>query len=174
MEPSIIALAIICCFLTLGIRIFFSKPPFQVKNPWTQILIPLLVGFFIWVGTIVYLEIRSNSFQPTLGDYVCGILIFLCAFWCHYWLGNIAGGFRVQMHLNIASQENPISLEKWMRDFGGLGMDIFLKDRIESVLLPWKTVSLINCQIHLLPGWGTFFGAVIGLLNFLLPKVRGD
>lgn len=173
MDPSIIALAIICSFLTLVLRIIFSKHPIQVKNPWTRLLISLLVGFFIWTCSIAYLHLRFLFFQPSLADYVCGVLIFLCAFWCHYWLGNLAGGFRVQMHLNIASQKHPISLEEWMRGFGGLGMEMFLKDRIESILLPWKTVSLINYQLHLLPGWGTFFGRVIFVLKFVLPNVRG-
>jgi hypothetical protein len=123
----------------------------------------------------IYLTTPTYS-RSAIGwaDILCGILIFLCAFWCNYWSANLAGGFRVQMQMNLAGQRRPISLKEWMDTFGGLGMEVFLLDRMESVLIPWKAAAFENGYLRLLPGWGVFFSKVMILLRVLFPKVRGE
>jgi len=174
MIPNTIALAIITSFLTLAIRIIISGRPFRVKNTWTQIIVSIFIGMILWVLSILLIRSPSTPSKLVWGNIICGVLIFLNAFWCNYWSGNLAGGFRVQMQFNIAKQNSPISLENWMKIFGGLGMEAFLKDRIESVLIPSSTVTLENGQLRLLPGWGTFFGRVSEILKNTMPKVRSD
>jgi hypothetical protein len=174
MIPNIIALAIVTSFLTLAIRIIVSRRPFQIKSTWTQITVSTIVGLIIWVSMILLTQSKSLSTETVWGDLICGILIFWSAFWCNYWSGNLAGGFRVQMQFNIARQNTPISLEEWMKIFGGLGMEAFLKDRIESILVPWNTIALENGGLRLLPGWGTFFGRLAWVLEKIMPNVRSD
>lgn len=174
MIPNIIALAVITSLLTLIIRIIVSRRPFWIRKPWHQLIISMLIGAILWALSILlmgYINVPSDS---AWGDILCGILIFFCAFWCNYWSGNLAGGFRVQMQFDIAEQNIPISLEKWMKIFGGLGMEVFLKDRIESILIPWNTVALENGQLRLLPGRGTFFGRLAGILKKIIPIRSND
>lgn len=172
--PPIIALAIICSISTLLIRIVITHRPFHIKNVWHQIFGSLIIGIIIWV--VSFLITRSNSPVSVneWADIICGILIFLCAFWCHYWIGNFAGGFRIQMQVNLASQKEPISLQEWMKTFSGLGMETFLQDRIQSILIPWNTVEYKNDHLCLLSGWGTFFAGLMNILKYIFPKVRGD
>jgi hypothetical protein len=171
MIPTIIALAIASGLSTLLIRIAISRPPFRVKNLWSQIFISVGLGATLWLVAVVLIN-PAVKVDEKWGDIFCGTLILLCTFWCNYWIGNFAGGFRVQMQLNIADQKQPITFEEWMNTFGGLGMEAFLKDRLQSILIPWKTIAIENDQLRLLPGWGMFFGKVMVILQKILPKVR--
>src|ERR1041385_8259180 len=120
MIPPIIALALISSFCTLFIRIIISHRPFQIKGGWQQIIGATMTGGILWVLSIILIKPGFSLSAPEWWDVLCGILIFLCAFWCNYWSGNLAGGFRVQMQINLADQKKPISLEEWMTTFGGL------------------------------------------------------
>lgn len=173
MIPTIIALAITSGLSTLLFRIIISRPPFRVKKIWSQIFISMGLGAILWGLSIVLINPALSS-NEKWADIFCGILILLCAFWCNYWIGNFAGGFRVQMQMNIADQMQPITFEGWMKTFGGLGMETFLKDRIQSILIPWKTIAIENNQLRLLPGWGTFFGKAMDILKRVFPTVRRD
>jgi hypothetical protein len=174
MMPPVILLALICGFSTLFVRIIISHRPFLVRNIWHQILISTAAGAMLWIISIFLIMPASWRSEIGWADILCGILIFLCAFWCNYWSTNLAGGFRVQMQLNLANQTRPISLQEWMNTFGGLGMEVFLKDRIESILIPWNAVAFEKGKLRLLPGWGLFFSKVIILLRVLLPRLRGE
>jgi hypothetical protein len=174
MPPPIIALAIVCSLFTLVIRVIISRPPFRIKNVWSQIFSSLTVAVIIWITSIFFIKPASPISKTEWRDIVCGILIFLNAFWCHYWIGNFAGGFRVQMQINLASQKRPISIEEWMNTFGGLGMEAFLRDRLQSILIPWNTVKLEGGQLRLRAGWGIFFGRLMRIVKNILPKVRGN
>ncbi|MBK9926882.1 MAG: hypothetical protein IPP66_16550 [Anaerolineales bacterium] len=173
MIPPIIALAIICSLSTLAIRVIISRHPFRIKNVWRQIFGSLLLSAIAWVA-LIYITRAASPTSNEWGDIICGVLIFLCAFWCHYWIGNFAGGFRVQMQVNLANQKVPIALEEWMKTFSGLGMETFLQDRIQAILIPWNTVEYKNGQLHLLNGWGTFFASLMNILKYIFPKVRGE
>lgn len=170
MISPIIAIAILSGFSTLLFRMIISRPPFRVKNIWSQIIISVIAGAILWLGSVCL--IGSPITYRHSGDIICGILIFLCAFWCNYWISNFAGGFRVQMQLNIADQKRAITFDEWMRTFGGLGMEVFLRDRVQSILIPWKTVALENGTLRLLQGWGMFFGRIMTILRKILPGVR--
>jgi len=174
MIPSIINLAIVCSISTLLIRVIISRKPFLIKNIWTQIISSLIIAAIIWAASIYLTKSSSPISGAEWGDILCGVLIFLSAFWCHYWIGNFAGGFRVQMLNNLASQKQPISKEEWMNTFGGLGMEAFLRDRIQSILIPWQVINLEHGQLRLLAGWGTFFGKLVKLLEIIMPGVRDD
>jgi hypothetical protein len=174
MIPQVILLALISSFSTLFIRIIISHRPFFVRNIWHQILASTIAGAFFWVISIFLIIPASSRSEIGWADILCGILIFLCAFWCNYWSTNLAGGFRVQMQINLANQKKPISLKEWMATFGGLGMEVFLKDRIESILIPWNTIAVENGNLRLLPGWGVFFSKLMILLRILFPKVRDE
>src|SRR5437867_1762882 len=110
MIPQIIILSLITSFSTLFIRMIISHRPFLVKNIWYQILGATIAGCILWVILIFLITPRLS--QIRWEDILCGILIFLCAFWCNYWSTNLAGGFRIQMQMNLASQKRPISFEE--------------------------------------------------------------
>jgi hypothetical protein len=171
MPPPVIALAILCSLSTLLIRVIIARRPFRIKNVWHQIFGSLMIALTLWAVTVLFSTPMS---EQNWGDVICGILIFGCAFWCQYWIGNFAGGFRIQMQINLAGQKTPISLEEWMKTFSGLGMEVFLHDRIQAILIPWNTVEYKNGHLHLLSGWGTFFASLMNILKFILPKVRSN
>ena len=172
MIPSIIAFAILTGFSTLIFRMILSHRPFRLAGTWTQIIVSSLSGLSLWIVLVLLL----HSIAPISGaekwDMVCGVLIHLCAFWCNFWIGNLVGGFRAQMTFNLASQTRPVTLVEWMAAFGGLGMDAFLKDRMKSILIPWKIVSVHDNKMILLPGWGIFFGRLMAVLEIMLYRMR--
>jgi hypothetical protein len=60
-----------------------------------------------------------------------------------------------------------------MMAFGGFGMKVFLRDRLTSILIPWRIVTVEDDKVNLLPGWGIFFGRLMVILKFILYNVRG-
>ena len=170
MPSPIIAFAIICSLSTLLIRVVIARRPFRIKNIWHQIFISLIAAIAIWAVAVF----RTPISEQNWGDVICGVLIFGCAFWCQYWIGNFAGGFRIQMQINLADQQAPLSLEEWMKTFSGLGMEAFLQDRIQAILIPWNTVEYKNGQLYLLRGWGTFFASLMNILKYIFPRVRSN
>jgi hypothetical protein len=174
MIPRIIVLAILTGFSTLIFRIIFSHRPFRLAGFWTQIAVSSLSGVSLWIVLLIILHTTNPITWAERWDVVCGVLIHLCAFWCNYWIGNLGGGFRVQMAINLADQTRPVTLEEWMAAFSGLGLDVFLKDRLNSILIPWKIVSVNDHKITLLPGWGMFFGKLIAILEILLYRMRSS
>jgi hypothetical protein len=174
MMAPIIILAVIAGFSTLVFRIILSHRPFRLVNYWTQFIVSSLLGLLLWLGLIVGSYATAFLSGVDGFDVVCGILVYLCALWCNYWVCNLAGGFRMLMMANLADQTDPISLETWMAAFGGLGMDVFLQDRIQSILIPLKIVSIEENKMTLLPGWGLFFARIMAVLQILLYQVRSD
>jgi len=103
---------------------------------------------------------------------LCGALVILCAIWGNYWLGNFGGGFRINMLVILAAQHKPISFEQWMDLYGGLGMDVFLRDRLRSILIPWGIVKEEKGSISLTTTKGKLFGVMMNILYILLQGKR--
>ena len=172
MPPAIIALAILASFSTLVFRLIISHRPLRISGGWTQIIVSSILGGGLWIGsTLLYLA-NTASYENTGWDLLCGILILLCALWCQYWIGNLGGGFRVQMQITLADQTRPVSLEEWMDLFNGRGMQVFLADRLNSILIPWKIVEVKNSKVRLLPGCGMFYGRLMSIIKKMLPNLR--
>ncbi len=81
-------------------------------------------------------------------------------------------GFRVQMQINLADQSSPITLGEWMSKYDGRGMDAFLADRMKSILISWKIVTIEKDRVQLTQGWGSFYGNLMNILNIILPTMR--
>jgi len=167
-----IALAILSGFSILIFRIILSHRPFRLSGTWKQIIVSTLAGAALWVMLALMTVSPAQRFSIEINDLICGVLILLCAFWCNYWISNLAGGFRAQMAFNLVRQSQPISLAEWMAEFGGLGMEAFLADRTKSILIPWRIASLQDDKMSLLPGWGVFLGRLMNILEMLLYRLR--
>lgn len=172
MIPRIIALAILTGFSTLIFRVILPRRPFCLTGAWSQIIISSFLGLSLWFVLIVQVSPSALISEVEKWDVVCGALIHLCAFWCNYWICNLAGGFRAQMVITLAAQNSPVTLEEWMASFGGIGMDAFLRDRTTSILIPWKIALVQDDKMFLLPGWGLFFGRLMTILEIVLYRVR--
>lgn len=172
MPPAIITLAILAGFYTLVFRLIISHRPLRISGGWAQIILPSILGGGLWIGSTMLTLANTPSYENAGWDLVCGILILLCVLWCQYWIGNLGGGFRVQMQITLADQTQPVSLEKWMALFNGRGMEVFLADRLNSILIPWKIVDVKNGKVRLLPGWGMFYGRLMSIIKKIIPNLR--
>jgi hypothetical protein len=172
MPPIIIALAIMAGFSTLVFRLIISHRPLRISGSWTQIILSSILGVGLWIFSTLLTLANTPSYENKGWDLFCGILILMCVLWCNYWIGNLGGGFRVQMQITLADQTQPVSLEKWMEAFNGRGMRIFLADRLNSILIPGKIVEEKNGKVRLLPGWGMFYGRLMNLIKKILPNLR--
>ena len=172
MIPTIIALAIISGFSIIVFRVVISHFPFYISGVWKQIIISSGMGAGLWLLLTLLYHANTSFSKIDWWDILCGILFLLSAFWCNYWVSNLANGFRMQMQINLVDQPVPVSLEEWMAAFGGWGMDAFLDDRFKSILIPWKIIAIENGKAHLLPGWGMFFGRMMNLIKIILPNMR--
>lgn len=149
--------------------IFSSRLPL-FKSWIIQYITASLSGFLLWF----VLAIAFDAPWDYRWDILCGVLILLCAIWSNYWLGNLRGGFRINMLLKIAEQTRPVSLDEWMSLYGGLGMDAFLRDRLKAILIPWRIVEEHNDIIRLTRGRGDFFGWGMDVLYRLLQGSRRE
>jgi hypothetical protein len=172
MIPSIIAFAILASFSTLIFRVILPHRPFFLTGAWAQVIVSSLFGISVWIVLVLRAYPFGLISEIEIWDVVCGVLIHLCALWCNYWICNLSGGFRAQMAITLADQTCPVTLEEWMVAFGGLGMNAFLKDRMTSILIPWKIAFVRNDKLTLLPGWGLFFGRLMVFLEIVLYRVR--
>jgi hypothetical protein len=164
---------ILSIFSGLSIPLFtalFSIPNVRIRAGWARYISSSSAGFVLWLILIVLFGFPINS----QWDLLCGVLVILCAIWSNYWLGNFGGGFRVNMLLNLAEKTTPIPIEEWMCIYGGLGMEKFLSDRLQSILIPWKIVKLAEGVVSLTPDRGKFFGWVMNVLYGLLQGERRE
>jgi hypothetical protein len=166
------SLAIILSIVSgISIPIFmalFSNPHLKIKSGWTRYIASSCAGFILW---LILLGI-SDSIHSNRWDLVCGGLVILCAIWANYWLGNLGGGFRINMLVILAAQREPVSFEQWMNLYGGLGMEEFLQDRLRSILIPWGIVRETNGTILLTATRGKLFGWLMNILYILLQGKR--
>jgi hypothetical protein len=168
----VIEFSIISGLATLLFRMLFSVLHFQKTHIWVQIIISGFLSVILWIVLILLARFINPDIVIREGDILCGCLILMCAFWCNYWIGNLAGGFRVQMLISLKDRSQPVPLEDWMRLFGNLGMEAFLKDRLRSILIPWKIVAQEEGKYRLLPGWGIFFGRLFSLFDKVFFTLR--
>jgi hypothetical protein len=173
MIPTIVGLAILFGFSTLVFRIILSHRPFRIRGG-AQIILPFILGVILWIIFSIWYIALTQSLKDIGWDILCGILILFCALWCHYWIGNLAGGFRVQMQIALSDQASPLSLDQWMSIFDGKGMDAFLADRLKSILISMKIVTIEKDRVQLTRGWGSFYGKLMNLLIIILPGMRNS
>ena len=167
---QLIVLSIIAGFSIPFFSYIFSSRIQLIKSKMIQYVTASIFGFLLWF----FLAVIFNISWHNKWDILCGVLIILCAVWSNYWLGNLGGGFRINMLLKIAEQKQPVSLDEWMDLYGGLGMDAFLRDRLRTILIPWKIVEENNGIITLTKERGYFFGWGMKVLYQLLQGSRRE
>jgi hypothetical protein len=168
----IIEYAIISSFATLLFRMLFSILPFRKTHIWAQIIFSTFLGLILWIILILLASYDVPDIKIKWADILCGGLILMCALWCNYWISNFSGGFRIQMLLILKNFSQPISIDEWMRQFGNLGMEAFLRDRMRSILIPWKIAVQEEGKIYLTHRWGVFFGRLFVLLDGIFINLR--
>jgi hypothetical protein len=173
MIPPVVGLAILFGFSILVFRVILSHWPFRIRGG-AQIILPLVLGVSLWIFFSTLYIVQKHPLKDVGWDILCGILILLCSYWCHYWIGNLAGGFRVQMQIALAAQTAPVTFGEWMSKFGGRGMDAFMADRMKSILILWKIVTIEKDRVQLTRGWGSFYGKLMNLLQIILPGMRNS
>ncbi len=166
----IIVFSIIAGFSIPFFTYIFSRRILLFRSKMIQYITASVFGFLLWF----FLARIFNTPWNNEWDILCGTLIILCAIWSNYWLGNLGGGFRINMLLKIAEQKQPVSLDEWMDLYGGLGMDAFLSDRLKAILLPWKIVEEKNGIITLTKERGYFWGWGMKVLYQLLQGSRRE
>ena len=166
----IILLAIISGILIPFLMNLYSRLPFFRKNGWYLIIGASLSGLLTWLILLIICRAIPKAGAYWQADLLCGFLVWLCASWCNYWLCNFGGGFRINMLVDLARQKEPITIEEWMSSFNHLGMEAFFKDRIESILLPFKVIEIEGEQVRLTNSWGRFFGTCASILRFRLER----
>jgi hypothetical protein len=133
--------------------------------------------YLAWLaGALVWLVLLSQLSRPVFPltpgrrwDLLCGALILGCSFWGDYWLANLGGGFRVLMLLDLADAGRPLTQQEWMDRYGGgRGMNEFLSDRLRSILVPLKVVSLDQNDVILTSVRGRILGLLVWTLSLLL------
>jgi len=167
---QLIVLSIIAGFSIPFFSFIFSSRILLFKSKMIQYVTASIFGFLLWF----FLAMTFNIAWHNKWDILCGVLIILCAVWSNYWLGNLGGGFRINMLLKIAEQTRPVSLDEWMDLYGGLGMNAFLRDRLRTILIPWKIVEEHNGIITLTKERGYFFGWGMKVLYQLLQGSRRE
>jgi hypothetical protein len=174
MIVNAISLAIPAGFSILLFRVILSHQPLKIKDSLAQLIISSMMGVVVWIVSMVILLKSSALQENNEWDFLCGVLILLCAFWCNYWISNLAGGFRIHMQLSLAENSEPLTIEEWMASYDKGGMELFLSDRIESILVRNNIVMVENGLVRLTSGPGYFWAKVLSILNFIFPNLRAD
>lgn len=151
--------------------VFFSRKP---------LCLPLLLkrygaatgaAFFLWVLMLVCgSKISWGSGLSNAPSLLAGILLILACVFLNYYIGNIAGGFRIEILVNLADSKTPLSLEEWMAVYGkGAGMRYFLEDRLRSTLISWNLAIQDGDKITLTP-----LGRLAGKVNLFFAQLFSE
>lgn len=101
---------------------------------------------------------------------LAGALLILAAVFCNYYLGNISGGFRIEILVNLAEAGKALTLDEWMALYGkGAGMRYFLEDRLKTTLISWNLATQSGDQITLTP-----LGRLGGRVNCFLARLFSE
>jgi hypothetical protein len=120
--------------------IIFAHRPLKILSIVKRYIVSTGCGASVWVFLLkinggLVLEINPGYCLAILA----GALVFLSAVFFNYYLGNISGGFRIEMLVNMSQSRQPVSLAEWMALYGkGRGMHYFLEDRLKATLIPWR------------------------------------
>jgi len=140
----------------------FSRKPFRLPMTLPRYGAATVSGFLVW-GLLLWFNqsaLLESVFERCLA-LLAGALIMVTAFAFNYYLGNVYGGFRVEMLVNIYNAKRNIDLDEWMSLFGnGKGMRFFLRDRLKTTLIPWKLAVWVGNGVKL-----TSLGHFAGLTN---------
>jgi len=168
----VIFLSIIGGFSIIPFMMIFSKKIFRIDPGLHQIIFSGFAGFSIWIILLIFLSVPIRN----VWDIICGILIMFCALWSVYWLSNLGGGFRINMLTDLSEYKNedPISVDKWMELYGGLGLDAFLEDRLRSILIPLGIVQEKDGEVRLIKPIGVYFGYMLELFSIIFQGNRRD
>jgi hypothetical protein len=178
---TVILTSAIAGFSMLGFMILFSRRPFYIPYGLPRYAGTFLAGLVLWIALLGFTHALlpftaaatpARGYTAAIPDLICGFLVLGCAAWACYWVSNFGQGFRIHMLLDLAQQKTPVTLEQWMACFGDLGMEKFLKDRLQSILIPWKIVELDGDAVKLTPGLGRFLGAGADFLTQVLNDTR--
>lgn len=147
----------------------FSRKPFRLPMTLPRYGAALGGGFLLW-GVLLWANhsaLLESGFERCLA-LLAGALIMAAAFAFNYYLGNVYGGFRVEMLVNIHSANRDLDLDEWMGLFGkGKGMRYFLEDRLKTTLIPWRFAVRVEKTVKLTP-LGHFAGLTNRFFSWLL------
>ena len=77
----------------------------------------------------------------------------------------------LDMLLDLAKADRALTLTEWMDEFGERrGMRVFLEDRLHSILVPLRLVSLNGDQVTLTKSRGRLLANLLDVLAFALLK----
>jgi|GEM_PF-6665164 hypothetical protein len=149
----------------------FSRFPFKLPMTFWRFSVSCGSGLVVWM-----LLLWSNNLIPISAKIeqwialIAGMLIYLTAIFCNYYLSMTNASFRVEMLNCIAQVDREITLYEWMALYGkGSGMLYFLDDRLKSTLIPWKLAVRNDNQITL-----TRFGHIVGKINSFLASLFSE
>ena len=148
--------------------LLFSRRPFKLPMTLPRYGAATGCGFLVW---FILLCMNQHFLLECLIErllaLLVGCLIMATAFACNYYLGNVYGGFRIEMLVNINNSNKAINLDEWMSFFGkGKGMRYFLEDRLKTTLIPWKFAVQEENTVRLTP-LGHFAGITNRFLSWL-------
>ena len=153
--------------------IVLAHPPLKFSSIVMRYIVSAGCGAMAWI--LLLLFHGGLVLASTAGKWlalIAGSLIFLTAVFFNYYIGNISGGFRLEMLVNLSQSNQPISLEDWMALYGkGRGMHYFLEDRLKATLVPWK-LGAWNAGIVMLTPLGHLAGQVNRLFARLFSEHR--
>jgi len=151
--------------------LLFSRPPIKLPLIWRRYSASIGCGLAIW-----FLLLWVNNALPFPGGkekwlaLASGGFVYTTAIFCNYYLGNIGGGFRLEMLVNLAEVNRKVGLQEWMALYGkGQGMHYFLEDRLKATLIPWKLAIWKNGEVISTP-LGHFIGQVNRFLAILFSE----
>jgi len=159
--PMAVWTSILAGFSITVFLLGFSRPPLRLPLFWRRYSAAVGAGLVIW-GLLLWANgaLYFNWVFERWLDLLAGVLIYLIAIFGNYYLGNVGGGFRIAMLLDLTAANRELTLEEWMGLYGeGRGMSYFLKDRLEATLLPWGLAVQDKIQVSLTPK-GVWVGKV--------------
>jgi hypothetical protein len=169
--PIVISAAIAGATIFVFILLFFRVPRSGLSGM-KRLYLSWLCGTLVWLACLAHQLPDWGALRlGTKPDLICGALVLCCFMWSSYWFANLGGGFRILMLLDLADVGRPITLGEWMDRYGKQrGMREFLADRLRSILVPLRLVTLEDDRVILTRGRGRLLARLLGVLSLLLLK----
>jgi hypothetical protein len=127
--PSEILSAIIASFAIVGFLLLYCRRPLFV-TPGRRYSVSCVSAAILW---FMYLHFTWESEERLLENLTAGLLIFVGAIFSIFpFYSVLSWGFRIAMLIRLNEQNNPVSIDEWMRAYSGRDGDMrrFYYDRI--------------------------------------------
>jgi hypothetical protein len=165
LPPPAIAAAVVAALAIPALLVLLSFGPVAWRHPGRRFIHSVVAGWILWLPVALAMPAYAPA-HPL--DWLAGAAVLAASTLLSFNLWTIlAYGVTANMLVTLMRADRPLDLDAWAdRYSGGRSLDQIFVDRLGHLLL-FRLVHQAGDKVHLVPGAGRRFAAVLAAVNFV-------